>query len=153
MTAGNQPPDSAGNHTSARFSPRAKPPSHESLESDDEDTSSRDEEKRTKNLPATLESVRITLAKGRAIIDMGRQRFEEDWLVHDAAINVVIQLAESAKRLPQSYRSEKDEIAWRELIGMRNVLAHDYADVDLSTVWNVLRDEFPRIERVVVPGA
>jgi uncharacterized protein with HEPN domain len=80
---------------------------------------------------------------------MGRHRFDEDWLVQDAAINTVIQLAEEAKRLPISFRDERDGIAWRQLIGMRNILTHDYADVDLSTVWTVLRDQFPIVERGV----
>jgi uncharacterized protein with HEPN domain len=32
---------------------------------------------------------------------------------------------------------------------MRNILTHEYADVDLSTVWIVLRDHFPSLEMSV----
>ena len=118
------------------------------LEQDEDLAFSRVEEKATRNLPNTLAAMRSCLEKGKTIIEMGRQRFDEDWLVQDAAINAVIQLAEAAKRLPSSFRDERDDIAWHQLIGMRNILTHEYADVDLSTVWTVLRDKFPRVEGV-----
>ena len=41
------------------------------------------------------------------------------------------------------------EIPWREMIGMRNVVVHDYADVDLSLVWKTVREDLPGlIERL-----
>jgi len=29
------------------------------------------------------------------------------------------------------------------MIGMRNVVVHDYADVDLSLVWKTVREDLP----------
>ncbi len=82
---------------------------------------------------------------------MGKQRFDEDWLVQDAACITVIQLAEEAKRLPRSFRDKRSDIPWRKLIAMRNTVTHEYSDVDTSIVWRVLQDNFPDVERSVFP--
>lgn len=31
------------------------------------------------------------------------------------------------------------------MIGMRNVVVHDYADVDLGLVWKTVRDDLPAL--------
>lgn len=145
----NQPRDPKGIESGGRFKPRPNPESDVPLDPVEESVLPRIEEKATRNLPHTLAAMRSSLTKGGVIVEMGRQRFDEDWLVQDAAINTVIQLAEEAKRLPSSFRDERVDIAWHQLIGMRNLLAHEYVDVDLSTVWTVLRDQFPIVERCV----
>jgi uncharacterized protein with HEPN domain len=37
----------------------------------------------------------------------------------------------------------KETVCSDRLIGMRNVVVHDYADVDLSLVWKTVRDDLP----------
>lgn len=147
----NQPRGPKGLASDGRFKPRMTQESDVTLEQDEDLELSRFEEKASRNLPNTLAAMRSSLDKGRILVEMGRRKFDEDWIVQDAAINTVIQLAEEAKRLPSSFRDERDDIAWHQLIGMRNILAHEYADVDISTVWNVLRDKFPSVERSVFP--
>ena len=146
---GNQPRDPREQVSGGRFKSRVNPEPEVHLEPSEVPASARSEEKAMKNLPKTLAALRSSLEKGKVIVEMGRERFDEDWLVQDAAINVVIQLAENSKRLPMTFRDEQDEIAWHQLIGMRNILTHEYADVDLPAVWSVLRDKFPSIERAI----
>lgn len=80
-------------------------------------------------------------------MELGKQRFDDDWIVRDAAVNVVIQLAEECKRLPKSFRDERRDITWRKVIGMRNIVTHEYVTVNMTIVWNALVDEFPKIDR------
>jgi uncharacterized protein with HEPN domain len=96
--------------------------------------------------------MRASLDKGRLLVGLGKQRFDEDWIVQDAAINVVIQLAEDAKRLPKSFKEERSEIAWHKVVGMRNIVTHEYATVDPSVVWAALEHDFPTIDRSVFGG-
>jgi len=96
--------------------------------------------------------MRASLHKGRLLVELGRQRFDEDWIVQDAAINVVIQLAEEAKRLPKSFKAERSEIAWHKVVGMRNIVTHEYASVDVSVVWTALEHDFPTISRSTFGG-
>ncbi len=64
---------------------------------------SRVEAKTLKNLDETLRAMRSSLDKGKQFVAMGRQKFDDDWMVQDAAITTVTQIAEAAKRLPKSF--------------------------------------------------
>lgn len=35
------------------------------------------------------------------------------------------------------------DIPWRDIIDFRNVAIHDYMDLDMQIVWNIMRDEIP----------
>jgi uncharacterized protein with HEPN domain len=39
---------------------------------------------------------------------------------------------------------------WRQIGGLRNVLAHQYPGVDLELVWNVVSEHLPDLEKAVV---
>lgn len=147
-----QPRDPKGTESGGRFKPRTNQEPELTLEDEEQFDVSRAEKKAIRNLDMTLEAMRFTLEKGEKLVKLGRQRFDEDWIVQDAACNIVIQLAEEAKRLPSSFRNERDEIPWHKLIAMRNIVAHEYSDVDNSTVWEVLEDNFPDVERSVFPA-
>ena len=41
------------------------------------------------------------------------------------------------------------EIPWREIAGFRNKVAHDYFDVNLDVVWNVIEHFLPPLKRIV----
>jgi uncharacterized protein with HEPN domain len=61
----------------------------------------------------------------------------------------VIQLAEDAKRLPKSFKEQRSEVEWRKVVGMRNIVTHEYATIDPSIVWATLEHDFPSIARCV----
>jgi uncharacterized protein with HEPN domain len=43
----------------------------------------------------------------------------------------------------EDVKAANPDIPWRQMIGMRNVVVHDYADVDLTLVWKTVRDDLP----------
>jgi uncharacterized protein with HEPN domain len=53
------------------------------------------------------------------------------------------------KRLSEGFRASHPEIPWADMAGMRDVLIHDYDDVDLHEVWHTATVDIPRlIERL-----
>lgn len=107
------------------------------------------DDKALHNLDKTLGSIRTALEKGKQLIKLGRERFDADWMVQDAAITTVTQIAEAAKRLPKSFKDARPEVPWRSVTGMRNMVIHEYAIVDLLLVWETLEFGFPQIEESV----
>ena len=41
---------------------------------------------------------------------------------------------------------EYDGVEWRQLIGLRNIMAHNYEDIIDHIVWTIIQDEIPEIK-------
>jgi uncharacterized protein with HEPN domain len=54
-------------------------------------------------------------------------------------------IGEAARRLSEEFRNAHPGIPWRKVVGLRNVIAHQYDDVDDTLIWNLATDEIPRL--------
>ena len=52
-------------------------------------------------------------------------------------------IGEAARRLSSEARNQFPDIPWNLLTGMRNILIHDYDDVDLDVVWDTVQRDIP----------
>jgi uncharacterized protein with HEPN domain len=60
-------------------------------------------------------------------------------------------IGEAARRLSEELRQEHSEIPWRRIIALRNVLIHEYDDIDLKEIWEVASFHVPRLIDQVRP--
>lgn len=51
--------------------------------------------------------------------------------VQDAIIRRLEIIGEAVKNLPSSFRAQNEGIPWKQIAGMRDILIHEYFDVDL----------------------
>lgn len=60
------------------------------------------------------------------------------------AVNRKFQIiGEAARRLSPEARDGFPEIPWRLITAMRNIIVHDYDDVDLDVVFDAARNDLP----------
>ena len=52
-------------------------------------------------------------------------------------------IGEAASRVSTSFRSAHPEIPWRQIIGQRNVLIHQYGEIKQERIWKVIRENIP----------
>ncbi|MDY6783270.1 MAG: DUF86 domain-containing protein [Cyanobacteriota bacterium] len=87
------------------------------------------------------------LQSAELIVDYVNQCSKDDFVssvqLQDSVIRRLLIVAEAAKRVSESKRQTLPQISWREINGMRNRLVHEYDDVDLDIVWNVVQSEIP----------
>lgn len=58
-------------------------------------------------------------------------------------------IGEAARRVSDSFRSDHPEIPWSSIVGHRNVVVHDYADLSTSRVWEVIQRDLPNLVQVL----
>lgn len=68
----------------------------------------------------------------------GRETFEQDeliqtWIVHHLEI-----IGEAVRALSAEFRAQHPNVPWSSIIGMRNILIHQYFGIDTAAVWAVV---------------
>ena len=53
----------------------------------------------------------------------------------------ILQIGEMATRLSENLKTEHCDIPWRDIIGMRNIFAHDYERIDDKMIWETLSND------------
>lgn len=79
--------------------------------------------------------------------DADFERYRTDVAFQYSCNMCIIQIGELANRLSDEAKQNSTNIPWRAIIGMRNLHAHDYENVDLEIVWNTLLEDIPRLKK------
>jgi uncharacterized protein with HEPN domain len=79
----------------------------------------------------------------------GRTRFDSDELVQVWMIYHIQVIGEAASKISGEGRKKAPGITWSVIVGMRNVLVHDYFGIDLREVWKVVERDLPELKRQV----
>jgi uncharacterized protein with HEPN domain len=65
-------------------------------------------------------------------------------------------IGESARNVSPAMRAEDADIPWTNIVGMRHRIVHNYWEIKLDRVWDVIVDDLEplmaALERVVPPG-
>lgn len=72
------------------------------------------------------------------VADMTYEEFERDNKTQDAIIRNLEVIGEAVKGIPDEIRLSMTEIDWRKIIGLRNLLIHEYFGISLPIVWDVI---------------
>ena len=82
-----------------------------------------------------------------------REAFDSDKLVRSHVLRHIQILGEAAWRLSGSIKDRHPEVPWRQIVGTRHVLVHDYFEVNWARVYDTARDHvrplMPQIEAIL----
>ncbi len=85
----------------------------------------------------------------RAVAGVTLDVFREDELRRDAVSRNIEIIGEAAKHVPDDVAARAPEIAWRNVRGMRDVLAHGYFGVSVEILWATATTKIDEIEGAV----
>jgi uncharacterized protein with HEPN domain len=68
-----------------------------------------------------------------------------------AILYQVLLIGEATKRLSPEFRNQHSQVPWKDIAGMRDILAHQYDRVDLKTIWDVIHNDIPELLNYLQP--
>ena len=54
-------------------------------------------------------------------------------------------LGEAARRVSAGFRQAHSEIPWKDIVGLRNVISHQYDRVDYAAIFRIVREQVPAL--------
>lgn len=102
----------------------------------------RDDRSRLLDVIEAIERIERYAARGREAFD--RDELLQTWVVHHIQI-----VGEAVRKLSDALRAAHPEIPWAEIIGMRNIVVHDYFGVDTDEVWAAVERDLPELKRKI----
>ncbi len=77
-------------------------------------------------------------------------RFVDDSAIQDAVMRRLEIIGEAVKHLPNEMKTNYPDIPWKDIAGMRDILIHEYAGVQIERVWRTAKDDLPSLKQVVL---
>ncbi len=71
--------------------------------------------------------------------------FSSNRMLRYAVERQLIVLGEAAKKVSEELRQDHPEIAWRGIVGQRNVLAHEYGEILIERIWLAATESIPAL--------
>ena len=85
------------------------------------------------------------------VAGIDRETFDRDIMRQDAILRRITIIGEATRRLADAFKNEHPDVPWAKIAGMRNRLIHEYAEVDLDLVWDVIQNDIPALIEWIEP--
>ncbi|HEY3570904.1 MAG TPA: HepT-like ribonuclease domain-containing protein [Thermoanaerobaculia bacterium] len=69
--------------------------------------------------------------------------YSENRILHLAVERAIQIIGEAANRVSAEFQAAHPEIPWRQIVDQRNVLVHEYGDVEHALIWELVQRHIP----------
>lgn len=70
--------------------------------------------------------------------------------LQDSVMRRIEIIGEAVKNIPEEFKEKRNEIAWKQIVGMRDILIHHYFGIDLNLTWTVIVKDLPRLKNQIL---
>jgi len=85
----------------------------------------------------------------RYIVGLTFEGFEYNEMVVDAVVRNLEIIGEAARHIPEELRQRYTGVDWRRVVGFRNIIIHEYFDVDLEIVWAIATTQLGDLKAIL----
>jgi len=83
------------------------------------------------------------------VTNLSFDEFIKNYQVNYAVVRCLEIIGEACKQIPQTIRNKYPEIPWQRIIGIRNVIVHEYAAVDIEIIWGTVKNDLPVLKNQI----
>ncbi len=77
----------------------------------------------------------------------GRENFDSDELIQVWILHHLLIIGEACRIMPKEIYDADPTIPWKGIIGMRNILIHQYFSIDADIVWEMVIRDVPILKK------
>jgi uncharacterized protein with HEPN domain len=81
--------------------------------------------------------------------DIELEEFSTDSMRKYATIKQLEIIGEAANHTSEEIKKTNSEIKWGEIIGLRNILIHQYFGIDENVLWEIVKEDIPVFKKQV----
>lgn len=101
---------------------------------------------------AYLLDILIAARKALKFVEgIDRNEFEGNEILQNAVIRPLEIIGEASAKISKEFRAAHRGIPWREMIGMRNRIMHEYFRIDYGIVWDTIQKDLPKLIELMEP--
>lgn len=78
------------------------------------------------------------------------EEFYRNRQVQDAVVRRLEIIGEAVKNIDDDFRNKYQDIPWKKIAGMRDVVIHEYFGVKLKRVWDVVKKDLPDLKQKIL---
>ena len=84
------------------------------------------------------------------IKDKSKSEFLKLTQLQDSVIRRITIIGEAIKNIPDDFKETYPSIPWKQIIGMRDILIHQYFGIDLNLTWEVIEKDLPKLKKQII---
>lgn len=77
------------------------------------------------------------------------EEFAHDEQLYDSILMNLVVIGEEANRVSDQTKLKCPEIPWHEMIGMRNLISHNYFSIKPQIIWETVEYSIPKLKQAL----
>lgn len=75
--------------------------------------------------------------------------FQSDRMMQFACVKQLEIIGEATNNLTPHFKKLYSEVPWQEIVGLRNILIHEYFGIDTKIVWDIIKTDLASLKSQV----
>lgn len=72
--------------------------------------------------------------------------FTDNSMMRFACIKQIEIIGEASNHVTKATQVRFEEIEWRKIIGLRNIVVHEYFGIDFEVIWGIIKSDIPDLK-------
>jgi len=94
-----------------------------------------------------LESIR---GIEKALAGKTMRDYERSWLLRSAVERGIEVISEASRHLGRDLKAQHNDVRWKDIAGIGNILRHDYQRIDAAIIWKAVKDDLPPLKEALL---
>jgi len=83
----------------------------------------------------------------RYVSSLSYDSFFEDEMRVDAVLRNLEVIGEEAGNIPPEIREKYPQIEWKKIVGLRNIIIHEYFGIDVEIIWDIIGNNLDTLRK------